>query len=439
MTVPVQIPVSSSIANGVTTTFPYTFKVLNEDDLSVTVDGVLITTGYSVTGIGEDEGGDVIFDVAPANGLKVIRFLNPVLSRVIDYQQFGDFLAPTVNGDFDRLWLAMQYINQSITRAIKLPVDVIVGQEITEDTADRANKVITFDFLGNVALKAGSELIPEVDNAVTAALAAAAAAESSASAADTSKDEAEAAALAASISPVAAPTHAASSKTTPVDADEFPLIDSAASFGLKKLTWANLKATLKTYFDTLYVAVTSVTTATSDPTLADNDSSPVSSDWVNGKALIKQAVGITTNGAAAYDFTGIPAGVKRIVISMNGVSTIGTSIIQVQLGSTTFTTSGYSSTALGFSGTTVAAASLGSGFGISETNAAIFTFFGSLTLTNEAGNRWDAQGNFYRRPGEGNNVGGGVSLSGVVDRLRLTTVNGTDLFDGGTVNISWEF
>lgn len=47
-------------------------------------------------------------------------------------------------------------------------------------------------------------------------------------------------------------THAAASKATPVDADELPLADSAASFGLKKLPWANLKATLKTYFDTLY-------------------------------------------------------------------------------------------------------------------------------------------------------------------------------------------
>lgn len=51
-------------------------------------------------------------------------------------------------------------------------------------------------------------------------------------------------------------THAATSKVTPVDADEIPLVDSAASFGLKKLTWANLKATLKAYFDTLYYSVT---------------------------------------------------------------------------------------------------------------------------------------------------------------------------------------
>jgi len=55
---------------------------------------------------------------------------------------------------------------------------------------------------------------------------------------------------------LAAKITAATSKATPVDADELPLADSAASFGLKKLTWANLKATLKNYFDTFYVALT---------------------------------------------------------------------------------------------------------------------------------------------------------------------------------------
>jgi len=46
--------------------------------------------------------------------------------------------------------------------------------------------------------------------------------------------------------------HASTSKATPVDADEFPITDSATSYTIKKLTWANLKATLLTYFDTLY-------------------------------------------------------------------------------------------------------------------------------------------------------------------------------------------
>jgi hypothetical protein len=49
--------------------------------------------------------------------------------------------------------------------------------------------------------------------------------------------------------------HAQSSKATPVDADEVPLLDSASSFASARLTWANLKATLKTYFDTLYPTI----------------------------------------------------------------------------------------------------------------------------------------------------------------------------------------
>lgn len=70
----------------------------------------------------------------------------------------------------------------------------------------------------------------------------------------------------ANITVIAPATHAATSKATPVDADEVPLTDSAASFVLKRLTWANVKATLKTYFDTLYGAgtVTAVSVASAN-------------------------------------------------------------------------------------------------------------------------------------------------------------------------------
>lgn len=49
--------------------------------------------------------------------------------------------------------------------------------------------------------------------------------------------------------------HAATGKTTPADADELGIVDSAASNVLKKVTWANVKATLKAYFDTLYAVI----------------------------------------------------------------------------------------------------------------------------------------------------------------------------------------
>jgi hypothetical protein len=64
--------------------------------------------------------------------------------------------------------------------------------------------------------------------------------------------------------------HGATAKTTPVDADTMPLIDSAASNVLKKVTWANIKATLKTYLDTLYVALTGDQTIAGNKTLTGN-------------------------------------------------------------------------------------------------------------------------------------------------------------------------
>ena len=73
---------------------------------------------------------------------------------------------------------------------------------------------------------------------------------------------------------LAADIHAATSKATPVDADELGIWDSVANT-LKKLTWANIKATLKTYFDTFYVALTGnqtiagVKTFSSDPIIPD--------------------------------------------------------------------------------------------------------------------------------------------------------------------------
>lgn len=60
---------------------------------------------------------------------------------------------------------------------------------------------------------------------------------------------------------VAPAIFAASAKTTPVDADTVGITDSAASNALKKVTWANIKATLKTYFDTLYQPLDATLTA----------------------------------------------------------------------------------------------------------------------------------------------------------------------------------
>ena len=82
--------------------------------------------------------------------------------------------------------------------------------------------------------------------------------------------------------------HAATTKTTPVDNDELGIVDSQAGYILKKLTWANLKATLKTYFDTLYI-LKSVLTTRGDILVRDASGPARLGKGATGQALLAGA------------------------------------------------------------------------------------------------------------------------------------------------------
>ena len=153
MTVSVQIPFNESVANGVTTVFPYTFKLLDANDLIVKFDGVAQISGFTISGIGNDTGGNINFSVAPANGVVVLISRILSIARVIDYQENGDFLAETVNKDYDRIWQALQQFAQQLKSAIKLPFSTSTDQTINDNAATRADKLLGFDSSGNVILK----------------------------------------------------------------------------------------------------------------------------------------------------------------------------------------------------------------------------------------------------------------------------------------------
>ena len=158
MTIPVQDAVTSSVANGLTTVFPFGFKILSESDLLVLLDDVEAVSGFTVSGVGSETGGNVTFTVPPANGVKVTRALQPELMRAVDYQQFGDWLSPEVNNDFDRIWLALQMLNHNDKRSLRISIDNVIDQTILETPAERAGKIIGFDASGNVILYAGNDI-----------------------------------------------------------------------------------------------------------------------------------------------------------------------------------------------------------------------------------------------------------------------------------------
>jgi hypothetical protein len=148
---------------------------------------------------------------------------------------------------------------------------------------------------------------------------------------------------------------------------------------------------------------------------------------------------VNTTSGTAIDFTGIPSWVKKITLVFNGVSTNGTSNPLVQIGSGAVQTTGYVGASSNLAGAALTSSNYTTGFGIRVSDQAVAILSGALTLTLISSGVWIASGSFARSDTASTGVtGGSVTLSGTLDRLRLTTVNGTDTFDAGSVNILYE-
>ncbi len=148
MTVSAQETVFQHVGNGVSVTFAYGCQVQRTADLSVYVDDALTVAGFTINGVGSPTGGSITFTAAPASGVQIRIERVIVLERTTDYQQNGDFLSRIVNPDFDRLWMAMQQHGSALSRALKIPSsDTLVDTTIPE-TAQRADKLLSFDSIG---------------------------------------------------------------------------------------------------------------------------------------------------------------------------------------------------------------------------------------------------------------------------------------------------
>ena len=156
----------------------------------------------------------------------------------------------------------------------------------------------------------------------------------------------------------------------------------------------------------------------------------------------KLETAVTCAGQTSIEFTNIPAWVKRITVLIQGVSTSGTSNIQVQIGSATFTTSGYSCFVASIDGTNSTSVSApATGFLAKVGVALANTYTGTMVLNLTTGNTWLSTGSTSSNAGPTTFSNGFLSLGGTLDRVRLTTT-GADTFDtnpsAGSVNLLLE-
>lgn len=155
--------------------------------------------------------------------------------------------------------------------------------------------------------------------------------------------------------------------------------------------------------------------------------------------LINALTVASSTSGTTVDFTGIPSGAKRITVMFNGVSLSGTADLLVQIGSGSFTSTGYVSAGSECTNNgTPNTASSTTGF-IVKMGLGTRNLVGCMIICNITGSTWvEMYSSAFPTDVRTGSGGGSVALSGALDRVRFTTSNGTDTFDAGTANVFYE-
>jgi hypothetical protein len=118
------------VGNGSTTSFTYNFKINDQSHIEVSLDNVVQTSGFTVTGVGNANGGTVNFATAPANGVKVVLRRNVPYTQLIDYITGDKFPADTHEAALDQLTMAAQQLQEQVDRSLHYPVTATQSAEL---------------------------------------------------------------------------------------------------------------------------------------------------------------------------------------------------------------------------------------------------------------------------------------------------------------------
>lgn len=154
-------------------------------------------------------------------------------------------------------------------------------------------------------------------------------------------------------------------------------------------------------------------------------------------APLVSGTAVASTSGTSIDFTGIPSWVKRITVMFSGVSTNGSSNPLIQIGDAGgIEATGYiSSSSSGTSG--VGTTGHTTGFGLRQ-QASADALYGSTVISLMGANLWINAGTFSQSGAGFLVTAGNKTLSDTLTQIRITTVNGTDTFDAGSINIMYE-
>ena len=154
--------------------------------------------------------------------------------------------------------------------------------------------------------------------------------------------------------------------------------------------------------------------------------------------MLGQGTAVSASGTSVT-FTSIPSWVKRITVMLNGVSTNGTSAILIRVGNSTLTTSGYVGVINTVAGASSGSATLSAGITVASSQSATSLIYGTYIFSYMGGNLWTCLGGCGQPDASRTySTYGSIPLSGTLDIVGLTTANGTDTFDAGSLNILYE-
>ena len=445
--------------NGVTTVFAFPYEFYNSTDLivksTVILTGVTttltITTDYTVSG-GNGSTGNVTFVVAPASTVRITIERAIPYTQTQDYQENTAFPAATLETGLDKAVVMAQQAKVASDLALKFPAtDPSASLGDIPNSVARANALLSFDANGVPSAVTLASLGADINVSLTSPQNGDALTYNAGSWLNRS--------VLASLG-----TNIASASTTAISAADSDFVTITGTTGItsfgtpaslsRKHIWAVFAGALTlTHNATSLIlpGAANYTTSAGDVLECVHISG---ANWrvvgitrANGQAVAVASSGptlgtpVATTSGTAIDFTGIPAGVKQIVISIDGSSVNISDNMVIQIGdSGGIETSGYKSVGA-YINSSSASANQASQYFYFNTGAATDTYSGLmiLSLLDSSTNTWASFGSICAAPSNITILSSGTkSLTGVLDRVRFSTVNGISTYDAGKINIQYQ-